>query len=55
MDQIVQLTAPAAAARIEDQALTRPTRARGELRRGDRIGGSRVERVIYTEYGDLAQ
>lgn len=55
MDQIVQVTAPAASARIEDQALIRPARSRGELLRGDRIGEGRVERVIYTEYGDLAQ
>ncbi|WP_082578495.1 MBL fold metallo-hydrolase [Lysobacter sp. Root690] len=55
MDQIVQITAPAGAARIEDQPLIHPTRGSAELRRGDRIGGGRVERVIYTEYGDLAQ
>lgn len=55
MDQIVQISAPAAAARIEDQPLIHPARGSGELRRGDRIGGGRVERVIYTEYRDLAQ
>ncbi|WP_363797148.1 MBL fold metallo-hydrolase [Lysobacter firmicutimachus] len=53
MDQIVRIDGDAAP---EGQALRRPqARGSGELRVGDGIGRGRVERVLYTEYGDLAR
>ncbi|MBT2744952.1 MULTISPECIES: MBL fold metallo-hydrolase [unclassified Lysobacter] len=59
MDQIVQVSgARGAEASAEDQALVRTgniATPSGELHKRDRIGGLRVRRIIYTEYGDVAE
>lgn len=49
MDQIVQLASPPA----EGQAVRLPRS--GELKTGDAVMSGDVQRVLYTEYGDLAQ
>jgi hypothetical protein len=49
MDQVVQLASPPA----EGQAVRLPQA--GELKVGDTVPSGTVQRVVYTEYGDLAQ
>jgi len=57
MDQIVRIDRPLHdAVHDEGQGLRRArARGHGELRVGDRVGPARVERVLYTEYADLAR
>jgi glyoxylase-like metal-dependent hydrolase (beta-lactamase superfamily II) len=54
MDQVVQVTT---AHREGERVLADAADAAGsgELKAGSRIGGAMVERVLYTEYGDLAR
>jgi hypothetical protein len=49
MDQVVQLSTPPP----EGHTVRLPQA--GELKRGDAVPSGTVQRVIYTEYGDLAQ
>ena len=57
MDQIVRIDGSATGAALDEGRPLRRPRARGlgELRVGDRVGRARVERVLYTEYADLAR
>lgn len=57
MDQIVRIDGSATGAALDEGRPLRRPRARGlgELRIGDRVGRARVERVLYTEYADLAR
>lgn len=54
MDQVVQAATPhREGERVLAEAGT--AAGSGELKTGDRIGGATVERVLYTEYDDLAR
>ncbi|GAB3347546.1 hypothetical protein [Lysobacter tyrosinilyticus] len=54
MDQVVQLASPPVEGQAVRLSLQGESKA-GELKVGDAVPSGAVQRVIYTEYGDLAQ